>query len=95
MMNTHNRQEGISITKARSMLPQLSEQLADWGSAIPLTRHGQPIMALMSWDLFESIEETLEIMADSDLMAQLRESIQAVAEGRVRSLEDVAAEMGL
>ena len=95
MINKHDEVEGLSITKARSMLPQLSEQLADWGSAIPLTRHGQPIMALMSWDLFEAIEETLEILADPDLMAQLRESIKAETEGRVRPLEDVAAELNL
>ena len=94
-MTEQEKLEGVSITKARGMLPQLSEQLADWGSAIPLTRHGQPIMALMSWELFESIEETLEIMSDPDLMGQLRESIKAAEEGRIRPLEEVASEMGL
>ena len=46
----------------------------------------------MSWELFEAIEET---MGDPDLVAALRESIQDVAEGRVRTVEEVTAELGL
>ena len=87
--------EGLSITEARSRLTQLPEQLANMGWALPLTRRGEPVMALMSWELFEAIEETLEIMGDPELMAALRESIKDVAEGRVRSLEEVTAELGL
>ena len=87
--------ESLSITEARSRLTQLPEQLADMGWAIPLTRHGGPVMALMSWQLFEAIEETLEIMGDPELMAALRKSIEDVAEGNVRSLEAVEAELDL
>ena len=71
-----NQQEGMSITEARSKLTQLPEQLDGKAWAMPLTRRGKPVMALMSWDLFESIIETLEIMGDPELMAELRASIE-------------------
>ena len=93
--NINKEIEGLSITEARSRLTRLPEQLANMGWAVPLTRHGKPVMALMAWDLYEAIEETLEIMGDPDLMAALRMSIEDVAEGRVRSLAEVEADLGL
>ena len=32
----------------------------------------EPVLAVMPWDLFESIVETLEIMGDMDMMDALR-----------------------
>ena len=87
--------EGLSITEARRRLTQLPEQLANMGWALPLTRHGEPVMALMSWDLFVAIEETLEIVGDPDLMLTLRKSIEDVKEGRVLTLQQVKADLGL
>ena len=94
MATNLDNERGLSITEARSRLTQLPEQLAAMGWAIPLTRHGEPVMALMSWELFQSIEETLEIMGDPELIAALRESIKEAAEGKTLLLEDVKAELG-
>ena len=58
-----------------------------------LTRHGKPVMAMMSWDLFESITETMDIMGDPDLMTALRQSIEDVCAGRFISLEQVKKEL--
>ena len=74
--------EQISIVKARAMLTQLPERLAAENRAVALTRYGKPVLAVMSWDLFESITETMEIMGDSDMMAALRRGIRDVQEGR-------------
>lgn len=93
--NINNEIEGMSITEARSKLTQLPERLVNTGLAMPLTRHGEPVMALMAWDLFVAIEETLEIMGDPDLMAYLRKSIEDVTEGRIRSLQQVKDDLGL
>ena len=58
-------------TQARKILTQLPERLAEMGSAVPLTRRGEPVMALMPWDLFEAIQETLEILTDPGQMTAL------------------------
>ena len=88
-------EESISITKARGMLTKLPEQLAEQNRAIALTRRGKPVMALVAWDLYEAIVETLEIMGDADLMAALRQSIKEASEGKVIPWEEVKAELGL
>ena len=85
--------EYIPIVKARAMLSQLPELLSAENRAAALTRHGKPVLAVMPWDLYETIMETMEIMGDADMMAALRESIEDVREGNLIPLEQVKAEL--
>ncbi len=87
--------QSIPIIEARKILTKLPEQLAEERRALAITRHGTPVLAIMTWELFEAIEETLEIMGDPELMAALRESIQEAEEGKLIPLADVKAELGL
>jgi prevent-host-death family protein len=88
-------QEGISLTDARPILTQLPERLAEGQGVVPLTRHGKPVLAIMTWDLFEAWSETIEIMSDSDLMKQLLESMKQIDLGKTRPWEEVKAELDL
>ena len=85
--------ENIPIVQARAMLSQLPERLSAENKAVALTRHGKPVLAVMPWELFESIMETMEIMGDADMMATLRESIEDVREGNLIPIEQVKAEL--
>ena len=87
--------EGISITDARSRLTSLHAELRGSPGYIPLTRYGSPVMALMSWELFESLQETMEIMGDPELMSQLRESIKDIEEDKTISLDELKADLDL
>ena len=75
--------EVLPIIKARDKLTSLPEELAERPGAVAVTRRGEPVLAILSWELYESIVETLEILGDADLMAQLRQSIDEVASGKV------------
>ena len=85
--------ENIPIVQARAMLSQLPERLSAENRAVALTRHGKPVLAVMPWDLFESIMETMEIMGDVDMMDALRQGIEDVREGNLIPLEQVKAEL--
>ena len=85
--------ENIPIVQARAMLSQLPGRLSAENRAVALTRHGKPVLAVMPWDLFESIMETMEIMGDVDMMAALRQGIEDVREGNLIPLEQVKAEL--
>ena len=91
--NVFDLADNISITEARELLTRLPQRLAEGNQAIALTRRGRPVMALMSWDLYQSILETLEIMGDPDLMSALRQSIKEAAEGKVIPWGTVKAEL--
>ena len=79
----------MTITSARQRLTGLAEELARGETrSVAITRRGQPVLALMPWELYESIVETLEILGDEELMASLRQGIRDIREGRTYSSEE-------
>jgi prevent-host-death family protein len=83
----------IPIIKARDRLTSLPEELAEEPGAIAVTRRGEPVLAILPWDLYESIVETLEILSDEDLMAALRQSIKEASEGNAVSWDRAKKEL--
>jgi len=87
----------MSMVEARRKLTQLPEELRESseGRAVEVTRHGKPVLAILPWDLYESIQETLAIMADPELVAAFRRGVEEIREGKGVPLEDIEAELGL
>lgn len=87
----------LTITQARSKLLDIPETLAKGRAAksLTVTRHGKPVLAIISWDLYESITETLEIMGDAQLMKALRRGIREAAAGKTIPWKKVKRELGL
>ena len=83
----------IPIIKARDRLTSLPEELAEEPGAIAVTRRGEPVLAILPWDLYESIMETLEILGDEELMAALRQSIKEASEGQAVSWDQAKQEL--
>lgn len=85
----------LSMAKARESLTSLPEMLADEQRVVAVTRRGKPVLAIMDWEFYESLLETLEIMNDPDLMKSLRKSIRQLQEGKTIPWETVKAELNL
>jgi PHD/YefM family antitoxin component YafN of YafNO toxin-antitoxin module len=49
----------------------------------------------MSWNLYESMIETMEILGDADLVSSLKKGAEDLKAGRVYSIEDVEKDLGL
>lgn len=89
-------QKVLSIVEARNRLTQLPEELErENGNAVTITRRGKPVLAVMPYDLYDSIVETLEVMSDPTLMALLRQSIQEADNGKLLEWETVEQELAL
>jgi antitoxin YefM len=75
----------------------LSAEIAKTGNngALAITQQGKPVLAVMTWDLYESLIETLEILGDPEMMNTLRQSIHEIQEGKTVSLAEVKLELGL
>jgi PHD/YefM family antitoxin component YafN of YafNO toxin-antitoxin module len=90
----------LSIVEAREQLTRLPEMFAHELEtdhsirAIAVTRHNKPVLAILPWDLYESLVETLEILGEQELMAELRQSLQDAIEGKGESWENVKKELG-
>jgi PHD/YefM family antitoxin component YafN of YafNO toxin-antitoxin module len=85
----------MSISEARKALNTLTEQMTPKSRAVAITRRGKPVLAILDWELYETILETLEVMADGEAMDSLRRSLGEVAAGRTVPADEVAAELGL
>jgi antitoxin YefM len=84
-----------SISEICEQITHLPEQFKqEPAEAVTVTRHGRPIMAILPWELYESIMETLEIMGDAELMAAFRQGVKDMEKGKINSLDDVLEESG-
>jgi prevent-host-death family protein len=83
----------MRITEARNKLTSLPRVLKH-DDTVAVTRRGKNILALMSWELYEALVETLEIMGDPKLLAQLRKSIKEAESGKLIAFEEVEKELG-
>lgn len=79
----------MSISEAREQLTRLSDELAQSHEAVAVTRRNEPVLAILPWELYEVIMETLEVMGDEELMAALRQSVGDIAAGRTLSLDEL------
>ena len=85
----------LSISEAREAMTRLPEYLSKDPRAVEVTRHGRPVMAILPWDHYEGLMETLEVLADEELTASLRRGLRDIQEGRVYTLSKVRRELGL
>ena len=81
----------MKITDTRQRLMSLHENLRH-NETIAVTNRGEKILAIMRWEKYEAILETLTIMGDRALIRKLRQSIREAKAGRLISLEEVARE---
>lgn len=72
----------MPIIEARKNLTALPERLEEEPGAIAVTRRGKPVLAILPWDLYESIVETLEILGDEDQVCSFRKGMKEVLQGK-------------
>lgn len=82
-MTTVRDTEEITMVAARRELTKLPERLGTRPATMAVTRRGKPVLAIMSWDDYQAIVETLEILGDDHAVDQLRKSIADLKRGRM------------
>jgi antitoxin YefM len=72
----------LSISEAREKLTKLANQLNEDHEAVEVTNRGKPVLAILSWELYEALEETVEILGNEEIQSQLKESIRDMKQGK-------------
>ena len=83
----------MQISTAREELNRLPERLQKKNATIEVTRRGKSVMAILPWEAYEALTETLEIVGDSKFMEQLRESIKEMEAGQLIPWEQAKEEL--
>ena len=77
----------MSISDTRRKITSLEDELS-YDDTISVTNHGKEIFALLRWDTYESIAETLEIISDEESFAELKKGIQQMQNNELIDFED-------
>ncbi len=79
----------IPITRVKRDLLEILKTMRDEDSTITVTRNGEPVGIIMTPNRYDAILETIEIMADKDVMAALNKSAADFKAGRIYADEEV------
>lgn len=66
--------ESLPLSYVKSHLSELTDRVVDEHERVVVTRNGRPAAVLVSPEDLESLEETLAVLSDPRLMAQIHEA---------------------
>jgi antitoxin YefM len=73
--------EHVPLATVKNRLSELVDRIEREHGRIVITKHGRPAAVILSVEDLESLEETLEIMGNPRLMADIREAEAEYARG--------------
>jgi antitoxin YefM len=73
--------ETLPLSSVKTHLSEIVDRVEGEHDRVVVTRNGRPAAVLISHEDLEGLEETLAIMSDPVLVAQVRESERALADG--------------
>lgn len=72
----------LPLADVKNRLSEVVEQVEVEHARVTITKHGRPAAVLISADDLESLEETLALLSDPEVLAQIRASRDELATGQ-------------
>ena len=85
--NTSPSNYTAPLTEARSRLSEIVDEVESTGAEFVITKHGRPAAVIVGHEEYESLIETLNILADSDTVAAIAEAEADLAAGDLVPLD--------
>lgn len=73
--------ETVPLAQVKSRFSEMVDRVEHTHDRIVVTRNGRPAAVMISPDELASLEDTLELLSDSEALAELAEARQAHASG--------------
>ena len=84
----------LSLKELRPELPKVIARIDGKLDRYIVTKRGKPVIVMLSIEDYESLMETLDILADPKAMADLRKGEEDIHKGRTRSWTEIKASLG-
>lgn len=78
----------LPLAEVKNRLSEVVEQVENQHARVTITKHGRPAAVVISADDLDSLEETLRVLSDPDLLARVRKSRTEVDRAVVLTKED-------
>lgn len=69
----------MSLAEVKNRLSEVVDQIERERGRVVITKHGRRAAVVMSLEDLESLEETLDVLADQPLLQQVRKSLAELA----------------
>lgn len=83
--------EQMPLKDVKNRLSEVVDQVENQHNRVVITKHGRPAAVVLSLADLESLEETLEVMANPSLIEQIRSSLRELDQSEVLSKDDALA----
>lgn len=83
----------MSLSYVKAHLSELADRIEGEHDRVVVTRNGRPAAVLISTDDLESLEETLAVLSDPDLMQRIKEGEAAIASGDTVTLDQLSEQI--
>jgi prevent-host-death family protein len=83
--------EHVPLAEVKNRLSEVVDRLEREHGRVVITKHGRPAAVMLSLEDLESLEETLAILSDPELMAAIGEADAEVAAGGAVQLSEQEA----
>jgi prevent-host-death family protein len=87
-----NLAEQLPLAEVKNRLSEVVEQVETQHARVTITKHGRPAAVAISADDLDSLEETLRVLSDPELLARVRAS-RAEREHAVQLSKEEAARL--
>jgi prevent-host-death family protein len=78
--------EHLALADVKNRLSEVIERLEREHGRVVVTKHGRPAAVLLSIEDLESLEETLDILSNPNLMSDIRKADREISSGRAKRL---------
>lgn len=85
--------EIVTLADAQAHLPEIAEDIDELHERVTIARDGRRHLVIMAADELESIEATLELLADPEAQERITEAEAAIAAGDVHTVGDLKADL--
>lgn len=79
----------ITLKELRPALPKVVDSIDSKMDRYVVTRHGRPVIVMLSIEDYEALIETLDILADPEAKKGVLRGIRDVGQGRTRSWQEI------
>jgi prevent-host-death family protein len=83
----------LPLAEVRAQLSKLVEEASATHERVEITRNGQRVAVLLGADDFDSLRETIAVLADSELLKQHLAGIAAAESGDMVGEDELRAAM--
>ena len=84
----------MSLKELRPELPRVIARIDKKLDRYIVTKRGKPMVVMLSIEDYESLMDTLDLLADPQAMADLRKGEDDIRKGRTSSWTEIKASLG-